>query len=79
MCLWFASGLKRGDTSVKFSTHGAGLDRHAAYRGLKALEDAGLVSVVRHHGRKARVTLLPVPVTSTAVTTDVVDLPEPPT
>jgi DNA-binding transcriptional ArsR family regulator len=78
MCLWFASGLKRGDTSITFSTHGTGLDRHSAYRGLKALEDAGLVSVVRHQGRKARVKLLPVPVIPPTVTTGVVDLAESP-
>ena len=36
-------------------------DRYAAMRGLAELERAGLVSVDRHSGRKARVTILPAP------------------
>jgi predicted ArsR family transcriptional regulator len=35
-----------------------GLSRHAAYRGLKALEDRGLVVVDRHRGRKPLVTVI---------------------
>lgn len=35
-----------------------GVDRHAAYRGLKQLESAGLVVVQRALGRKTRVRLL---------------------
>ena len=35
-----------------------GLSRHAAYRGLKALEGRGLVSVDRHLGRKPLVTVI---------------------
>ena len=35
-----------------------GVDRHAAYRGLKQLESAGLVAVQRAPGRKTRVLLL---------------------
>ena len=35
-----------------------GVSRHAAYRGLKALEDRGLVSVDRHRGRKPLVTVI---------------------
>ncbi len=35
-----------------------GVSRHAAYRGLTALEDEGLVSVDRHRGRKPRVTVI---------------------
>lgn len=35
-----------------------GVSRHAAYRALHALEDAGLVKVVRHRGRQPRVTVL---------------------
>ena len=36
------------------------MERHAAYRGLAALEKAGLVSVVRYRGRASRVVLLEV-------------------
>jgi hypothetical protein len=35
-----------------------GVNRFAAYRGLKALEGVGLVRVVRHNGRLSRVELL---------------------
>ena len=35
-----------------------GLSRHAAYRGLIALESRGLVSVDRHRGRKPVVTVI---------------------
>ena len=35
-----------------------GLSRHAAYRGLTALEGRGLVSVDRHLGRKPMVTVI---------------------
>ena len=35
-----------------------GVDRHAARRGLAALEKAGLVTVERHPGRYPRVTIL---------------------
>ena len=35
-----------------------GLSRHAAYRGLKALEGRGLVSVDRHLGRKPMITVI---------------------
>ena len=36
----------------------AGVDRHAAYRALRHLEQAGLVAVVRRRGRQPRVTIL---------------------
>ena len=35
-----------------------GLSRHAAYRGLNALEGRGLVSVDRHVGRKPLITVI---------------------
>ena len=35
-----------------------GVSRHAAYRGLNALETSGLVSVDRHVGRKPLVTVI---------------------
>ena len=47
-----------------------GVSRHAAYRGLTALEAEGLVSVDRHRGRKPMVTVIEIesdsaPVSST--------------
>lgn len=36
----------------------AGVSRHAAYRALHHLEEAGLVEVVRRRGRQPRVTIL---------------------
>lgn len=36
----------------------AGVNRHAAYRALHHLEQAGLVAVVRRRGRQPRVTVL---------------------
>lgn len=41
--------------------HEIGVDRHSAYRALKALEEAGLASVKRHRGRSPVVTLLDAP------------------
>ncbi len=38
-----------------------GIHRNAAYRALKAMEQAGLVKVERHVGRLSRVTLLDTP------------------
>jgi hypothetical protein len=35
-----------------------GVERNAAYRALSSLERANLITVVRHIGRKPRVTLL---------------------
>jgi hypothetical protein len=59
IALSFLAGLKRTGT-VALSGRvlcELGLDRHAGYRGLAALEKAGLVSVVRHPGRLPVVTL----------------------
>jgi len=61
--LWHLAGLKRSRT-VPLSgsiTRELGIDRHASYRGLKQLEKAELVSVVRHAGRNPIVTLLELP------------------
>ena len=58
--LWFESVLVRSD-SVSISMTGMapmGVTRYAASRGLTALEGAGLVSAVRHAGRKPVVTIL---------------------
>jgi hypothetical protein len=60
IALWYLSGLKRSCTvalSISSLTD-FGVGRLAGYRGLAALEKAGLVSVVRHPGRKPIVTLL---------------------
>jgi hypothetical protein len=38
-----------------------GVSRHAALRAVRALEEAGLVAVTRHVGRKTRVRVLEVP------------------
>ena len=56
----FWAGIKKTDR-IAVSVSGLselGLNRHAAYRGLQALEEAGLVSVVRHQGRKPWVTII---------------------
>jgi hypothetical protein len=63
LALWFYAGL-RTTTQVNFPKGWLelefGMDRHTAYRGLAALEKAGLVSVARHRGRASLVTLLEV-------------------
>ena len=58
--LWRLVGLEKKRT-VKWRPSEAtslGLDRHAVYRGLTALEGAGLVSVKRARGRAPEVTIL---------------------
>lgn len=60
IALWFLAGVKR---SHKVALSGAllrrlGVARHAGYRGLGALETAGLDSVERHSGRNPLVTIL---------------------
>jgi hypothetical protein len=58
--LWFLVGLTRSaQVTLKSSElRGFGLDRFAARRGLKALEKANLVTVTRHPGRAAVVTVV---------------------
>ncbi len=60
IALWFRSGLKRSKTvkvpRAVLST--MGVDRHAGYRGLAALERAGLVHVARVPGKSPEVTIL---------------------
>ena len=61
MALWFLSGVTRSET-VKLSGRlltELGVDRHAKYRALTALEGAGLVRVTRLPGQNPVVTLLP--------------------
>jgi hypothetical protein len=60
LCLWYLAGLRRTETAVaSYSVFAQfGVKRHAAYRALKAMERAELISVVRGPGRSPRVTLL---------------------
>ena len=57
--LWFLAGMNRsGTVPLSLSRFELlGISRHAATRGLAALERAGLVSVVRRAGRRPIVTL----------------------
>lgn len=57
--LWFLAGVKRS-ARVKLSMSllgDLGVSRHSAYRGLLALERAGLVEAQRHSGRNSVVTI----------------------
>jgi hypothetical protein len=61
--IWHLAGLRRKLT-VQWEPHKAEsfrLGRHAAYRGLTALERVGLVAVERHRGRCPIITILPHP------------------
>jgi len=60
IAVWFLAGIKRNAVIALSSSIlvSFGVNRHAVYRGLKALERAGLVSVVRKPGRLPQVTLL---------------------
>ena len=63
IALWYLSGLNRQARTVKLKgsvLREMGVDRHAAYRGLVTLEEAGLISVERHPGRSPLVTILDV-------------------
>ena len=58
--IWFLSGLKKSRTIALPGSvlRTMGVNRHAGYRGLKALEKAALVTVERHPGRNPIVTIL---------------------
>lgn len=60
MALWFLAGMNNKATVTLSGTvlKDLGVKRNAAYRGLNALERAGLVSVIRHNGRSPIVTIL---------------------
>lgn len=61
--LWYLSGLNKQAKTIKLSysvLRSMGVKRHAVYRGLKALEKAGLVTVERHQGQSPMVTILDV-------------------
>jgi hypothetical protein len=64
LALWFWAGVKRSrqvPLRMSWLRTNFGVDRYSGYRGLAALERAGLVSVIRHRGRKSLVTLLDAP------------------
>lgn len=61
LAIWYLSGLNQQAKTVKLQTSALrllGVKRHSAYRGLKVLERAGLVHVIRHPGRTPVITLL---------------------
>ncbi len=61
LAIWYLSGLNQQNKTVKLQTSTLrlfGVERHSAYRGLKVLEHAGLIHVMRHPGRTPVVTLL---------------------
>jgi hypothetical protein len=60
LVIWLLSALLKGAAVVVMSPirlRELGVQRHAGYRGLRALEKAGLVSVERGHGKAPRVTI----------------------
>ena len=61
--LWFLAGMKRSHqiSLSRLQLTNLGVKRHSGYRGVEALERAGLVSVDRKRGRQAIVTLLESP------------------
>jgi len=61
IALWYLAGLNRGAATVKLKgsvLRRFGVNRHAGYRGLAALESAGLVEVERRPGQTPLVTLV---------------------
>ncbi len=60
LALWFWAGIKRsGQVALSISRLSMlGVNRFAAYRGLAALEQVGLVAVQRQKGRNPIVTIL---------------------
>lgn len=76
--LWFEVGLTRS-SKVSISMTGMtkmGGSRFAASRGLAALEGAGLVSVVRHAGRKPQVVMLETPAMTTSTSPNATTIAE---
>src|SRR5215468_5398788 len=66
LALWREAGYRRRRTvSVSLSRAGLGVNEQAARRALRALQAAGLVSVLRKPGRKLEVTLLEPPAAET--------------
>ena len=62
LAIWFIVGAGRRSNAVCPSLLSRfGVSRKVAYRGLRALEHAGLVKVERHRGRCPRVTVCQTP------------------
>ncbi len=60
LVLWYLAGVRRskqGPISYTVASH-FGLSRHVVYRGLAWLEEAGLITVLRKHGRRLGFTLM---------------------
>lgn len=77
--IWHEAGLTKS-SKISISMSGmakVGVSRFAASRGMAALEKAGLISVVRHSGRKAVVMLLSTPKLSTPALLDALETAEP--
>lgn len=57
--LWFLSGVRRSSTFrlTAEAVHLAGCSRSALYRGLTALENAGLIRVARRPGARPLITI----------------------
>jgi hypothetical protein len=66
IALWFKAGLTKCGQVKATGTlwHKCGIHRKSAYRGLSALEAAGLITVVRHAVRTPIMTILEVTSTS---------------
>ena len=62
IALWFKAGVtKRAEVKATGTLwEKLGIHRKSAYRGLSALETAGLITIVRHAGRAPLVTILEV-------------------
>jgi hypothetical protein len=60
LVIWHLAGLKKAMTIElsRVPLESLGVTRQAAYRGLKALENAGLIKTERRSGRKTQVTIL---------------------
>ena len=59
IAIWFLAGVTRSRNVVLSSNlmFSFGASRFSTYRGLKALEEAGLLKVIRHPGRGPRITI----------------------
>ena len=59
VAVWFLAGVTR-NRSVALSSRlmfSLGSSRFSTYRGIRALEEAGLVKVIRQRGRSPRITI----------------------
>jgi hypothetical protein len=61
LAIWFLSGLNRKSATVKLTRKTLsqlGIERNAGYRGLRVLEESGLVAVTRRPGASPIVVIL---------------------